>query len=162
MFLLQKYATEITIVSTVIFIFLHFFHPVVFATFMNTLLGKLLSCVYIIFYSTIDKIYGLLVCLLFIVYYQMDSVRWIREGFSAPPPIIPSSGNNDGKAAVLPFITTAQMDFKKKHCSINGELIYKDLVVKRDMTPIVFPEIHFANDKNICNVCDDNCEYKLE
>lgn len=158
MFLLQKYATEITIVSTVIFLFLHFFHPVDFATFMNTLLGKLLSCLYILFYSAIDKIYGLLVCLLFIAYYQMDSVRWIREGFSAP-----STGNNDGKVAVSPPITiTAQMDFKKKHCSINGELIYKDLVVKRDMTPIVFPEIHFANDKNICNVCDDNCEYKLE
>lgn len=142
--MLQKYATEITILTITVFVYFHFLHPVIFAKFMNSILGKILAFAYILFYTMIDKIYGLLMALLVVTYYQMDSVRWIDEGF------VDMSSQSQKKK-----------EFKEKHCSAHGELVYKDLAVKRDMTDVVFPQIKFENERNICNVCDKNCEYKI-
>ena len=46
--------------------------PTKFVTYSNSILGKLLAVIVIFMYLNIDYLYGLLVCLLFILYYQSD------------------------------------------------------------------------------------------
>ena len=45
------------------------------AIFSNSVLGKLIAVSLIIFYTNIDKILGLFVCALVILYYQLDYVE---------------------------------------------------------------------------------------
>ena len=43
--------------------------------FSNTILGKLLAIILIAFYTSVDAIFGLLICVLVILYYQSDYVE---------------------------------------------------------------------------------------
>jgi len=54
----------------VIFMLLSYFRELV--TFTNTILGKLLAIIIIMFYASMDKFVGLFVCALVIFYYQTD------------------------------------------------------------------------------------------
>jgi hypothetical protein len=57
----------------IIFLLISYFKSI--AKFSNTVLGKLLAICVIIFYTTLDKLLGALVCLLVIFYYQSDLVE---------------------------------------------------------------------------------------
>merc|ERR1711871_1245005 len=52
-----------------------FAFPDAFLDISLTLYGRLLSVLLIIYYTCINKYYGILVCLFVIFYYQMDSVE---------------------------------------------------------------------------------------
>jgi len=48
--------------------------------------------------------------------------------------------------------------FKKENC-LGGELKYKDMTVKNDMTEHVFSGLEFNNSP--CNACDNTCKYSI-
>lgn len=145
---------------------------------MTSILGKMLIVILIIFYTSINKIYGILVCLLVILFYQMDSTRWISEDF-VDTSLMCKEDNSCGcgcseqktncKKHNTKYLTVIDLennlnnqrktDFQKRHCSIDGILKYKDIPVKKDMSAIVFPEIFYGD--GICNPCDKNCEFKV-
>jgi hypothetical protein len=164
---------EATIVIGVLFAFLFFCYTHPFVNFMNSVLGKLLVVGLIVFYAKIDKIYGLLVCLLSISFYQLDSTKWITEGFfdmsgmcgacggaKESPDAPPTPVTRVDLENTLPHRT--KTEFQRKHCSIGGTLEYRGLSVKQDMTDIVYPEVKYENEYNTCNVCDENCGFQVE
>jgi len=144
-----------------------------FVNFMTSILGKTLVVILIIFYTSISKIYGILVCLLAILFYQLDSTQWIMDGFVDTSSLCRNDcleKNLTYKKHDTNYLNIIDLeesinkqkktDFQKRHCSIDGTLIYKDIPVKKDMSSIVYPEIIY-NDGNICNPCDNNCDYTL-
>jgi hypothetical protein len=57
----------------IVFFLLTYFKGV--AKFSRTILGKILAVSVILFYSSIDRLYGLLICGLVILYYQSDFIE---------------------------------------------------------------------------------------
>ena len=51
--------------------------------------------------------------------------------------------------------------FKSQYCK-NGILTYKNIGVKSEMTPMIFNEIEFNDENSPCNICSDNCMYKID
>lgn len=49
--------------------------------------------------------------------------------------------------------------FKKENCDEEGNLLFKESIIKLDMIEYLFPEIKFK--KNKCNPCDNNCQYSV-
>ena len=163
----MKYNIEFTIFVSFIVLYLYFIHTQTFVIFTNSILGKLCLIYLILYYTTIDKIYGILVCLIIVLYYQLDSTRWLIEGFTDTSIISASSRPN------LPNIENVvdienklpqreKTEFQKKHCSIEGTLLYKELPFKKDLASVVYPEIKYNDENNICNLCDVNCNYSIE
>jgi hypothetical protein len=149
-----------------------------FVKFMTSILGKLLIVILIIFYTSINWIYGVLVCLITILFYQMDSTQWIMEGFVDTSSLC-HQGNlcncgcsgqtskcnkhNTNYLSVIDLEDNInkrrKTDFQKRHCSIDGVLTYKNIPVKKDMSALVYPEIVYNN--GICNPCDKHCDFAI-
>jgi hypothetical protein len=60
-------------------LFLFIAYPRVFVPFSHTVLGKLFSVFMIVFYSTIDIMYGSLACVIVILYYQTDYAEGMKS-----------------------------------------------------------------------------------
>ena len=56
-------------------------------------------------------------------------------------------------------VTSAQTAFKKENCDSEGNLLFKESIIKLEMIEYLFPEIKFQ--KNKCNPCDNNCQYSV-
>ena len=68
----------------IILISLFVFHPDRMVPFSHTSLGRLLAISIIIYYTKIDVLFGILICVLTIYYYQIDDFEHmlnISEGF---------------------------------------------------------------------------------
>jgi hypothetical protein len=168
----EKNLFEISLAIPILFGFLYICYRKQLVLFMNSILGKLIVCFLIIYYTLIDKIYGLFVCSLFILFYQMDSTIWLKEGFyefdslcscsKTPSTTTPTVITNNKIQIENELQEDKKTAFQKKHCSLNGQLMYKNLPVKKTMASFVFPEIKYGNEYNICNLCDKNCDYNIE
>ena len=53
--------------------------------------------------------------------------------------------------------------FRKEHCSINGELIHKNSVIKPSMAEFIYPDLQIegSQDGHGCNPCDPNCNIHI-
>lgn len=53
--------------------------------------------------------------------------------------------------------------FRKEHCSIKGELIHKNTVIKPSMAEFIYPELQIegSQDGHACNPCDSNCKIHI-
>ena len=131
-------------------------------------LGKIVVIMIILFYAAIDKLYGVLVCLLFILFYQSDTVENMLnqkkvEGFE-PIEDSPIKHNLEPVSYTeqyeLPKISSevVKKEFRQKHCE-KGHLVNKGQKIKNDMAEHVHPEIEFTNEK--CNICDSTCSYNI-
>jgi predicted membrane protein len=164
----------ITLVLISAFLFTYF-RPT-FVLFMHSILGKLFSIAAIVYYTNVDTLYGLFVCVLLIFFYQLDTTNWLingyynnMEGMCSCKLIDPNTNENINKPAntviklndETTILENKKSEFQKKHCSVNGTLTYKNLPVKKDMSAIIYPEIKYKDEYNICNVCDKNCEYDI-
>lgn len=142
----------------------------------HTGLGKMVVLLIILFYTSLDKLYGILVTLLFILFYQSDCVEntlnihayndQIKENFepnidiltthNAIKPLEPISYIDQYE---LPKINTeSAKEFRQQHCE-KGHLVNKGQKVKIDVAEHVYPEITFQNGK--CNICDPVCDYSV-
>uniref|UniRef100_A0A6C0D4U1 Uncharacterized protein n=1 Tax=viral metagenome TaxID=1070528 RepID=A0A6C0D4U1_9ZZZZ len=149
------------------------------AYFSRTILGKFIAICIIIFYATIDKLYGLLVCALIIIYYQSDFIEnMLNYGgdWATFDSIVSLDNTDDGmyiggtinnKLESFIQINDAYPEskkiisndaFKNDHC-VNGQLMDKNTPVRLDMTEHVFPEVTFK--QGPCNTCSKTCDYSI-
>ena len=180
---IRNHITLITLFLS--FFFLYFCYTHRFVKFMTSILGKLTVVLLIIFYTSIHKIYGILVCLIAIFFYQLDSTRWLMEGFFDTSSLYNKQNecgcgcekcNNclmkkDKRYDNQTYLTVIDLednlterrktDFQKKHCSTDGTLTYKGFPIKKDLSDIIFPEIKYEDEYNICNLCDKNCDFTI-
>lgn len=105
----------------------------------HTLLGKMVIVLFIIFYTFKDAIYGILVTLLTILYYQTEIYETMIDRTNSELLVDNSS-------------------FKESHCK-DGHLTFKNMVVKPEMAEHIFPNIQFKGDR--CNVCDSTCGFTI-
>jgi hypothetical protein len=127
--------------------------------FSNTALGRLLAVATIVYYSKLDRMVGLLFCMLIIYFYQTDEFDYmlnVSEGFLWDMTLSPydnnvySQFNND--------LLQRQSAFRSNHC-IGGKLTSKGVAVRADMTEHVFPEVEF--DDAPCNPCNPTCRFSI-
>lgn len=139
----------------------------------HSILGKVIAVMIILYYTSIDYVYGTLCCVVIIAFYQMNE----REGFGTKvgqKAVIDAKPVGDAKpkeGGVKPHInanvkpdtidafTSARDEFIKTKCR-NGVLMYKDFPVKSEMADHIYPEIQF-NTKSRCNPCDTTCDYSI-
>jgi len=153
----------------------------------HTILGKLLAVFIIIFYTTIDKVLGLFVCALVILFYQMDCRENLLniESFDTI-----EEQEEEGEEAELEYNETkpakscdscgvknvetfenyeadnnkvvengpVQDEFRREHCK-NGVLKHKDMDVRDELTQHVYPELKFQHD--YCNACSPTCKFSI-
>lgn len=140
---------------------------------INTSLGKIVVIIIILFYTCIDKLYGILVCLLFILFYQSDIVENMlnkkneSEGFESNVDttltntfIKPLESTSYIDQYDLPKINieTVKNEFRQQYCG-KGHLVNKGQKIKIDMAEHVYPEVSFDDKK--CNICDSKCEFSI-
>lgn len=104
----------------------------------NSILGKILAVLLIMFYANEDKLYGAIACGLVILYYSNLYVEGLDNIEPIPNPL--------------------RKQFEKQYCN-KGNLTYKDADVRVEMAQHVFPEIVF--EKGQCNPCDKSCDYSI-
>ncbi len=181
---------------------------------MTSVLGKMVIILLIIFYTSVHRIYGVLFCLLVVLFYQLDNVKWVSEGFcdtssmysqtenkgfagansvgddriflhSIQENNIQKNGGNEcgcnkcgrcqqsknHRVKQTDYVSIVDLEenirekekteFQKRHCTVDGVLTYKDIPVKKDMSAIVFSEVKYDDENNICNLCDKNCKFRV-
>ena len=135
----------------------------------SSVLGKIVAILMILYYTSIDYVYGTLCCISVIAFYQMNE----REGFSLAPapvsqvvvapvvaPVVAAPvKTTDIKPDTVDSFNVARDTFIKEKCK-NGVLMYKDFPVKPEMADHIFSEIQF-NTKTRCNPCDSTCNYSI-
>ena len=154
--------------------------------FSHTILGKITAAFLILFYTTIDKVLGLFVCALIILFYQMDcrenmlnieSFDTIEEEedeeedeleYNETKPA--KSCNACGVKGIETFENYESSDnnvvengpvhdeFRKEHCQ-KGVLKHKDMNVRDEMAQHVYPELKFKNE--YCNACSPTCQFSI-
>lgn len=97
----------------VLIIFLYAIYTKAFIYIGNTYLGKCIAILLIILYSTVDIVYGVLVCLLVILFYQSTNPD-IDEGFA---PLMPDDFAANG---VSPEMRQLQFSFTNEHDLVNS------------------------------------------
>ena len=154
--------------------------------FSHTILGKIMAAFVILFYTTIDKVLGLFVCALIILFYQMDcrenmlnieSFDTIEEEeeeeedeleYNETKPAkscnacgvknIETFENYESSNEKVVDNGAVQDEFRKEHCQ-KGVLKHKDMDVKNEMAQHVYPELKFQND--YCNACSPTCKFSI-
>lgn len=101
------------------------------AEFVHSILGRFSAIMLILFYSSIHVVYGIVACLLFILYYRNTAM----EGFE-----------------------DAKQSFREQHCK-NGELYHKKIPVNLEMAEHVYPELSFKSKP--CNPCAETCDFSI-
>jgi len=154
--------------------------------FSHTILGKIMAAFVILFYTSIDKVLGLFVCALIILFYQMDcrenmlnieSFDTIEEEedeeedeleYNETKPAkscnacgvkgIETFENYDSSNEKVVDNGAAQDEFRREHCQ-KGVLKHKDMNVRDEMAQHVYPELKFKND--YCNACSPTCKFSI-
>jgi hypothetical protein len=131
--------------------------------FSQSILGKLIAILLILGYTTMDRLYGLILCLLIVIYYQ-EIGESSMEGFDH---YSQNMVNVDATPTMSPIYVTpvesisAQntSPFREKYCYM-GKLKYKGYDISKENAPLVFPEIKFS-DNGSCNPCEPTCKYSI-
>jgi hypothetical protein len=159
-----------------------------FSQISHSAVGKLFAVALVLYYTRMNKLYGLATAILVILYYQMtehvetfdnnvvedkdekkekqtvenDGVE--DDGTNLPEPE-PESMEESFVSGKEPSIITidhfndARDEFVKDKCK-NGVLMYKMMPVRDEMADHVFSEIQFINDRK-CNPCSATCDYNI-
>jgi len=154
--------------------------------YSETILGKMIAVLIIIYCTYVNVIYGLFVCILVIWFYQSDMLNKFHsnynEYFTTLPPLTPQVVYvpNQPDVDVQPILTTnalpldkvypeeispvkkeSEKIFRNENCSENLELMYKNnKIIHKEYISQVFPKISFLDDIP-CNPCDDTCRFRL-
>jgi len=160
----KKYHRIIMAISDNIYFFIPIFIITLFVLAPNetivgahSILGKLCIVLLVVFYAWKSILYGVLISLLIIVFYQMNTYETMLDVSSIMGESVPLSDSHDEKSDES--IYNSQSSFQQKYC-IKDELTFKGMNVKPEMTEHIFPEISFNNNHK-CNVCDSTCHYRI-
>jgi hypothetical protein len=145
--------------ALIIVITLFAFYPDRMIPLSHTSLGRLLAVALIVYYTKIDVIFGVFICLLVIYYYQIDNFEHmlnISEGFLWDMTFTPYE--QDVYDRLNKELLERQKTFRETHCS-KGVLVHKGVPVNSEMAEHVFPEVKF--DGSPCNPCDTTCAFSI-
>lgn len=112
----------------------------------KTPLGKIIAILLIIYYTSVDMLYGLLICALIVLYYQYDTVVINGSVFGIENFSQMQQDSSDVK------------EFKEQNCK-NGTLLNKGSPANLEMLEHIHPDITFKYEK--CNPCSDICEFSI-
>lgn len=155
-------------------------------SYSDTILGKLMAVIIIIYSTYENVIYGLFVCIMVVWFYQSDILARFKyrynENFTTLPILSPQAvyvPNNPIKdIQSIPTLDALALDkvypnelpplkkeseevFRNQHCSEELELMYKDTkIINKENVSQIFPEIAFLNEC-VCNPCDPTCKFKM-
>jgi hypothetical protein len=125
----------------------------------HTSLGRLLAVAIIVYYTKIDKLFGVFICVLTIYSYQLENFEHmlnISEGFLWDMTFTPYEQHVYDRLNTE--LTERQKTFRQTNCS-KGVLVNKGIPVNNEMAEHVFPELKF--DGSACNPCDTTCAFSL-
>lgn len=145
-------------------------------------LGKCIAICLILFYTLQDMMFGFIVCLLIILFYQQ---RETEEGFLSkstqeyvdflPKQSVKEDSINFENHAendftsvkeaypekLLPIRKASEHLFRKEFCSSSESRVYfKDQPVKNSLISHVYPELTFRDGE--CNPCDLTCHFSID
>ena len=136
-----------------------------FVGFSQTIWGKVFAVFMILLYTNMDKMFGLLVCSLVILYYQsewMESFLNMKELQEWENELLKKDKLSE---QIVDYVDidhnnsdSIQNEFRKKHCE-DGMLKHKNMTIKKDMTSHIFPEVEFKYEK--CNTCSHDCKFSI-
>ncbi len=136
-----------------------------FVVFSQTTWGKVFAVFMILLYTHMDKMFGLFVCALVILYYQsewMESFLNMKDIQEWEDELMKKEEPQDQKVDYMNIEHTRsdaiQNQFRENHCE-DGKLMYKNMLVKPEMTSHVFPEVAFKHEK--CNACSPDCKFSI-
>jgi len=171
----------------IIFLLLSFSKP--FTVFSHSVLGKVFAMLIIVFYTYLDKVLGLFICAIVLLYYQSDffenmlNIDDILDDMhdydTAGPESIDSiddgiylNNNNQRRRERMTVSKIGAIDkFREDNCTrdgsygkdgrnaSDGKLMYKDMKVRSDYAEHVFPELEFKNGP--CNPCNKSCDISI-
>ena len=123
-----------------------------FVRFSYSILGKLFAILMVIFYTYLDKVVGLCVCGLVILYYQSDfceSMLNIDDELLNDYPD-DATTHVDDYVFLQPDKKEKMMNYCEAAATGNegAVLKYIDLTAKSDMTENIYPELGFKNRRN--------------
>ena len=145
--------------TLIILISLFAFYPDRMIPLSHTSLGRLLAVAIIVYYTKLDVLLGVLICVITIYYYQMDNFEHmlnVSEGFLWDMTFTPYDQDVYEKLNIE--LIERQKRFRETNCS-KGKLIHKGVPVNNEMAEHIFPELKF-ND-SACNPCDTTCAFSI-
>jgi hypothetical protein len=140
----------------IILITLFAFYPDRMIPFSHTSLGRLLAVTLIVYYTRVDIVLGVFVCILTVYYYQMENFEHmlnISEGFLWDMAFTPYKQEVYDRLNV-----ELNKTFRETNCS-KGVLMHKGIPVNIEMSEHVFPELQFEDSP--CNPCDTICAFSI-
>lgn len=143
----------------IILISLFAFYPDRMIPLSHTSLGRLLAVAIIVYYTKIDILFGVFICVLTIYYYQMENFEHmlnISEGFLWDMTFTPYE--QEVYDRLNSELIGRQKTFRETNCS-KGTLIHKGVPVNTEMAEHVFPELKFSGSP--CNPCDTTCGFSI-
>lgn len=137
------------------------FDPSKFIFLASTCLGRLFAVLSIIYYTHLNYLHGLLVCLVIILFYQTNHIRLLREleGFASSYSMSDYDSLYEIESSDTDNDAIAKEQFREKHCDGN-QLLFKQHNVRSESAPCVFPEVKFTGKP--CNICDRNCSVSIK
>jgi len=154
--------------------------------YSETILGKMMAVLIIIYCTYENIIYGLFMCILIIWFYQSDMLDRFHyrynEYFTTLAPLTPqvvyvpnkpeidiqSISTTDNLSLdkvypnqIPPVKKESEKIFRDQYCSEELDIMYKtSKIIHKENIAQVFPEISFLDDIQ-CNPCDDTCRFRL-
>jgi hypothetical protein len=129
--------------ALIILISLFAFYPDRMIPLSHTSLGRLLAVAMIVYYTKIDVLFGVLICVLTIYYYQLENFEHmlnISEGFLWDMTFTPYEQEVYDRLNIE--LIERQKTFRETNCS-KGTLIHKGVPVNTEMAEHVFPVLNF-------------------
>lgn len=121
--------------------------------FSNTILGRLVAVLFIAYYTNVDAVLGLFICVLIIYYYQTDLVEGmlnLSEGFGEPVKYAVQADSaktiseiHGNTSYVIDNIPNNEISQEINH--FKNDLMYKDSMVKPRMEQCIFTEIDYTD-----------------
>ena len=149
--------------------------------YSDTILGKMMAILIIIYTTYENVIYGLFMCIFIIWFYQSDMLDRYKyrldENFTSIPQAVYSTKETDKDIQSIPTLdplsldkvyptelsplkTESEMIFRNQFCSEELDLMYKNTkILRKENIQSLFPEISFTNNE-VCNPCDSTCRFR--
>lgn len=163
----------------IILIICYLLFPSKFVEVSKHSLGKMIALFMICIYTYQDRLYGLLLCLLVILYYHQDMESFLSRSTMNYVQYLPKSSAK--KATSMAFEENLEKDFtaideaypnkikpvkkvsealfRKEKCH-QSKVQCKNQTLKNHVISHVYPELQF-ND-GVCNPCDSTCHFTIE
>lgn len=181
-----RFAKKTIPLLPIIFVSLFLLYEKQMAVIAITPLGKIISILLIVYYASIDIVYGLLACALVILYFQSDYIEGFQNSNTDSTKQCncntckdkdcnnKDTNNKDLNNTDINKLNTSSPinvlnvsesvnkdvnnEFRTKNCK-NENLVYKNAKVRLENAEHIFPELSFSNKK--CNPCADTCEFSI-